>query len=417
VTVNTHDPAATLRSLPLAAKLVFQGLASSIQEAGREAPAAWGLTWHANGRLRLNVGMVEMFVLDAKLDSLVMCCGPRLAAAPQLRRLGVRIEAGHYRNLVDGVQVWIPHRVFTKAYGLIKEEHRAAIERAAAFKGYTWRRSHSGDALREIEAIAGVELPTPLYAKPHRRTFLLTWNPDSEMSEWLGFRRCGETGRWRCWSKAPVTGDRLFWLRQGGAPATRGLFASGWATSPVSADHRIEYRIEHFIHPALPERILPLGRLRGMTPAVVWSTQRSGIAIQPEDAAAAERLWAGFLQGCEEEVALDDTSAAEGEVKYRLALHRARERSLRVAKIRNVLRREGRLVCEVPGCGFDFHRAYGELGRGFAVVHHLVQLASLEEPRTTKLSDLAIVCSNCHAMIHLGQQNRNLQEVMVRRLA
>jgi 5-methylcytosine-specific restriction protein A len=51
-------------------------------------------------------------------------------------------------------------------------------------------------------------------------------------------------------------------------------------------------------------------------------------------------------------------------------------------------------------CDFDFARVYGELGVGFAECHHLVPLAELPGVRRTRLTDLAIVCANCHRMLH-----------------
>ena len=59
----------------------------------------------------------------------------------------------------------------------------------------------------------------------------------------------------------------------------------------------------------------------------------------------------------------------------------------------------GRLSCE--GCGFDFAAAYGQRGVGFIEVHHTAPLS--EAPRSggvTHLSDLSLVCANCHRMIH-----------------
>jgi 5-methylcytosine-specific restriction protein A len=41
---------------------------------------------------------------------------------------------------------------------------------------------------------------------------------------------------------------------------------------------------------------------------------------------------------------------------------------------------------------------YGDLGAGFAECHHKLPLAAGE--RRTLLSDLAIVCANCHRMLH-----------------
>ena len=88
----------------------------------------------------------------------------------------------------------------------------------------------------------------------------------------------------------------------------------------------------------------------------------------------------------------------EGKVLYRL--HRQRERSrelVRLAK-QKAMDERGRLLC--AACAFDFAVTYGEVGQGFIECHHLLALADLIAERATRLSDLALVCSNCHRMIH-----------------
>jgi 5-methylcytosine-specific restriction protein A len=55
------------------------------------------------------------------------------------------------------------------------------------------------------------------------------------------------------------------------------------------------------------------------------------------------------------------------------------------------------LSCEV--CAFDFARTYGKLGEGFIEAHHILPLAEAGTA-TTKPADLALVCSNCHRMLH-----------------
>jgi hypothetical protein len=53
-------------------------------------------------------------------------------------------------------------------------------------------------------------------------------------------------------------------------------------------------------------------------------------------------------------------------------------------------------------CGFDFEQRYGERGSNYIEVHHLNPISSLEgETRVDPERDLAVVCSNCHSMIHL----------------
>jgi predicted HNH restriction endonuclease len=63
-------------------------------------------------------------------------------------------------------------------------------------------------------------------------------------------------------------------------------------------------------------------------------------------------------------------------------------------------------------CGFDFPKVYGELGKGFTEVHHLVPLAELDESYVVDpIRDLRPVCSNCHAMIHRRDPPLTLAEL------
>lgn len=94
---------------------------------------------------------------------------------------------------------------------------------------------------------------------------------------------------------------------------------------------------------------------------------------------------------------LDEYSAPEGRLLLRRHVARERDRKLRQKKIESVLRQGLRLACEV--CEFDFEAVYGDRGAGYIECHHVVPLHVAGEGRT-KLSDLALICSNCHRMIH-----------------
>ncbi len=59
---------------------------------------------------------------------------------------------------------------------------------------------------------------------------------------------------------------------------------------------------------------------------------------------------------------------------------------------------KGELTCEA--CGFDFEKAYGSLGKGYIECHHLIPLSNFDSKKETKMEDLALLCSNCHRMIH-----------------
>ena len=111
---------------------------------------------------------------------------------------------------------------------------------------------------------------------------------------------------------------------------------------------------------------------------------------------------------------LEEYVGLEGAALRRMTVHRKREAKLRRAKIADSIHRSGRLLCEVPGCGFDFERTYGEVGRGYAHVHHLLPLSDGDENRPTRLADLAVICANCHAMVHRGGACRPLASLLRR---
>ena len=93
-----------------------------------------------------------------------------------------------------------------------------------------------------------------------------------------------------------------------------------------------------------------------------------------------------------------DEEASEGKVLTRV--HKSRERNSKIVqrKKKRILDEAGSLVCEA--CGFDFVKKYGELGYGFAECHHSKPVSELEPGEKTRISDLRVVCANCHRMIH-----------------
>ncbi|MEZ6130054.1 MAG: hypothetical protein R3C59_15325 [Planctomycetaceae bacterium] len=63
-------------------------------------------------------------------------------------------------------------------------------------------------------------------------------------------------------------------------------------------------------------------------------------------------------------------------------------------------------------CGFDFGAVYGPDADGYIHVHHLKPLAKLRKTyRVDPKVDLRPVCPNCHAVIHLGNALRSIDEV------
>lgn len=64
------------------------------------------------------------------------------------------------------------------------------------------------------------------------------------------------------------------------------------------------------------------------------------------------------------------------------------------------MKRTFKLICE--GCEFSFADKYGPRGDGVIECHHTLPLSALKAGVKTKVSDLALVCANCHRILHRG---------------
>ncbi|WCE69638.1 HNH endonuclease [Sulfitobacter faviae] len=97
----------------------------------------------------------------------------------------------------------------------------------------------------------------------------------------------------------------------------------------------------------------------------------------------------------------DVTEAREGKMLSRM--HRYRERNATIVKRKKAsyFKQHGHLCCEA--CGFDFQATYGERGRGFIECHHVKPVSELFVGEATRLSDLVLLCANCHRMVHASR--------------
>lgn len=63
-------------------------------------------------------------------------------------------------------------------------------------------------------------------------------------------------------------------------------------------------------------------------------------------------------------------------------------------------------------CSFNFGAAYGASASGFIHVHHIKPLATIgEQYEVNPVEDLRPVCPNCHAVIHMTNPPRSIQEI------
>jgi 5-methylcytosine-specific restriction enzyme A len=94
----------------------------------------------------------------------------------------------------------------------------------------------------------------------------------------------------------------------------------------------------------------------------------------------------------------ESEEAPEGRILTVTHLKRERCRKLVRLKKEQVKKATGRLACEA--CGFEYLSRYGEHGRDFIECHHTKPVEALAEGEKTHLRDLALLCANCHRMVH-----------------
>jgi 5-methylcytosine-specific restriction protein A len=85
----------------------------------------------------------------------------------------------------------------------------------------------------------------------------------------------------------------------------------------------------------------------------------------------------------------------------------------RNSKARELCVKHWKAVCVV--CGFDFETTYGELGKGFIHVHHLIPVSQVGKTyQVNPVNDLRPVCPNCHSMLHRKEPPLEIDELKKR---
>lgn len=96
--------------------------------------------------------------------------------------------------------------------------------------------------------------------------------------------------------------------------------------------------------------------------------------------------------------AVADEVAISLEQAKRYRQHRSIERQTSHSKVV-----KKKLGTRCMGCDFELRDLYGEIAQGVIEAHHLTALASLEDNETVRFDpakDFAVLCPNCHRIIH-----------------
>lgn len=111
------------------------------------------------------------------------------------------------------------------------------------------------------------------------------------------------------------------------------------------------------------------------------------------------KFWALAIEGSD--FKSNETSSEgfpEGKIVERRHIARERNSAL-IAQAKEQFKRENkRLFCEA--CNFDFEKVYGQRGLNYIEAHHTIPVSEMLPSQKTKISDIAMVCSNCHRILH-----------------
>lgn len=105
----------------------------------------------------------------------------------------------------------------------------------------------------------------------------------------------------------------------------------------------------------------------------------------------------------------DESRYPEGAESFRIHRHLERDGTLPVRAKEKRLAEVGFLECDV--CRFNFGQRYGTVGDGYIEAHHTVPVSQMAGGRTTQIEELALVCSNCHRMLHRGPKLMSVSEL------
>ena len=105
----------------------------------------------------------------------------------------------------------------------------------------------------------------------------------------------------------------------------------------------------------------------------------------------------------------DESEFPEGALKYRQ--HAARERNPKLVKNAKERARKADGTLKCAACEFDFRAVYGAIGEDFIECHHTIPVSELKSGGKTRLEDVALLCSNCHRMVHRRRPWLRLEEL------
>ncbi len=143
---------------------------------------------------------------------------------------------------------------------------------------------------------------------------------------------------------------------------------------------------------------IPPGVLKETVPGIDWDALHgSALAVDPSEEALLRGLWSEFGP----QPPADPTQPVPGTFPPAAVSRVEVNRYEHSPDARRACIAHHGTSCAV--CGYSFEIAFGEIGKDFMPVHHLVPVSQLGSTyELDPVTDLVPLCANCHAMAHLG---------------
>lgn len=142
---------------------------------------------------------------------------------------------------------------------------------------------------------------------------------------------------------------------------------------------------------------------------------QNGLSCAPQRAQRISKQLNDYISRILNETAdilLENVVDEFGEGRQQTKQHIVRERNpMLVREAKQKFKREhgGKLYCEI--CGFDFSVVYGDIGEDYIEIHHIKPISKMKEGERTNLNDVAVICSNCHRIIHRKKPWLTIEQV------
>lgn len=107
-----------------------------------------------------------------------------------------------------------------------------------------------------------------------------------------------------------------------------------------------------------------------------------------------------------------DMAFTRPEGRLMQSIHLRRERNFQLINEAKKLFKKthgGKLFCEI--CRFSFKEVYGSIGENFIEAHHIIPVSQMKIDHKTSISELMMLCSNCHRMAHRENGMETLQNI------